>query len=26
LAWLIPGEFKLFKLDELDKAKEWAAG
>jgi hypothetical protein len=26
VAWLIPGEFKVFKLDELDKAKEWAAG
>ena len=26
LAWLIPGELKLFDLDELDRAKEWAAG
>ncbi len=26
LAWLIPGELAVFKLDELDKAKEWAAG
>src|SRR5277367_2399756 len=26
LAWLIPGELKTFKLDELDNAKEWAAG
>src|ERR1700754_3156402 len=26
LAWLVPGELKLFKLDELDKAKEGAAG
>ena len=26
VAWLIPGEFKVFQLDELDKAKEWAAG
>jgi hypothetical protein len=26
VAWLIPGEFKVFALDELDKAKEWAAG
>ena len=26
VAWLIPGEFKVFKLDELDKAKEWAVG
>jgi hypothetical protein len=26
LAWMIPGELAIFKLDELDKAKEWAAG
>jgi hypothetical protein len=26
LAWMIPGELKTFKLDELDKAKDWAAG
>jgi SpoIIAA-like len=26
LAWMIPGELKTFKLDELDAAKEWAAG
>jgi hypothetical protein len=26
LAWFIPGELAVFKLDELDKAKEWAAG
>lgn len=26
LAWLVPGEFKLFGLDELERAKEWAAG
>ena len=26
VAWMIPGEFAVFKLDELDKAKEWAAG
>ena len=26
VAWMIPGELKTFKLDELDKAKEWAAG
>ncbi|KAA0079390.1 STAS/SEC14 domain-containing protein [Mycolicibacterium sp. P9-64] len=26
LAWLIPGEFKLFGLGELDQAKQWAAG
>jgi hypothetical protein len=26
LAWMIPGELKVFKLDELERAKEWAAG
>ena len=26
LAGMIPGELKTFKLDELDTAKEWAAG
>ena len=26
LAWLIPGELGVFKLDELERAKEWAAG
>jgi hypothetical protein len=26
LAWLVPGELALFHLDELDRAKEWAAG
>ena len=26
LAWLIPGELAVFKLDELDRAKDWAAG
>jgi hypothetical protein len=25
-AWMIPGELKVFGLDELDAAKEWAAG
>lgn len=25
-AWMVPGELKLFRLDELDRAKEWAAG
>ena len=25
LAWMVPGELKLFGLDELDDAKEWAA-
>ena len=26
LAWMIPGEFAVFGLDELEQAKEWAAG
>jgi len=26
LAWMLPGELALFGLDELDRAKEWAAG
>lgn len=26
LAWLVPGEFAVFSLDELAQAKEWAAG
>jgi hypothetical protein len=26
LAWLVPGEIALFGLDELEQAKEWAAG
>ena len=25
-AWVVPGELALFHLDELDRAKEWAAG
>jgi hypothetical protein len=25
LAWLVPGELAIFSLDELDRAKEWAA-
>jgi hypothetical protein len=25
-AWMVPGELSLFGLDELDRAKEWAAG
>jgi hypothetical protein len=25
LAWMIPGEFAVFGLDELEQAKEWAA-
>ncbi|MGV0606659.1 STAS/SEC14 domain-containing protein [Mycolicibacterium sp. XJ1904] len=26
LAWMVPGEIKLFGLDELEQAKAWAAG
>ena len=26
LTWLIPGEMRIFGLDELDVAAEWAAG
>jgi hypothetical protein len=26
LAWMIPGEFAMFGLDELEHAKKWAAG
>jgi hypothetical protein len=26
VAWMVPGEIALFGLDELDCAKEWAAG
>jgi hypothetical protein len=25
-AWMVPGELKVFGLDELDAAKQWAAG
>ena len=25
LAWMVPGEVALFAIDELDRAKEWAA-
>jgi hypothetical protein len=24
--WMVPGELALFRLDELDRAKQWAAG
>ena len=24
-AWMVPGELKLFRLDELEQAKAWAA-
>lgn len=26
LAWMIPGELAVFGLDELERAKQWAAG
>lgn len=26
LAWMIPGELAIFGLDELERAKQWAAG
>ncbi len=26
LAWMVPGEIAVFGLDELERAKEWAAG
>ena len=26
LAWMVPGELALFRLDELERAKEWVAG
>jgi SpoIIAA-like len=26
LAWMVPGELAFFGLDELESAKEWAAG
>jgi hypothetical protein len=25
-AWMVPGELEIFRLDELDRATEWAAG
>jgi len=25
-AWMVPGELALFGLDDLERAKEWAAG
>jgi len=25
-AWMVPGELAIFGLDELDRAKQWAAG
>ncbi|WP_024443243.1 MULTISPECIES: STAS/SEC14 domain-containing protein [unclassified Mycobacterium] len=26
LEWMIPGELKVFGLDDVERAKEWAAG
>lgn len=26
LSWMVPGEVKLFGLDDLESAKKWAAG
>lgn len=26
VAWMVPGEFAVFGLDDLDRATEWAAG
>lgn len=26
LAWMVPGDLAIFGLDELERAKEWAAG
>lgn len=26
LAWMVPGELAVFGLDDLERAKEWAAG
>lgn len=26
LGWMVPGEFAIFGLDEIERAKEWAAG
>jgi hypothetical protein len=26
LGWMVPGELAMFGLDELERAKEWAAG
>lgn len=26
LAWMVPGELAMFGLDELERAKQWAAG
>ncbi len=26
LAWMVPGELAVFGLDDLEEAKQWAAG
>jgi hypothetical protein len=26
LAWMVPGELALFPLDDIERAKKWAAG
>lgn len=26
LSWMVPGEIALFRMDELEQAKSWAAG
>ena len=26
VAWMVPGELAIFGLDDLERAKEWAAG
>lgn len=26
LAWMVPGELAVFALDDLERAKDWAAG
>jgi hypothetical protein len=26
VGWLVPGELAVFGLDELEQAKQWAAG
>ena len=26
LSWMVPGELKIFGHDDLERAKEWAAG
>ena len=26
MAWIVPGELAVFRLDEIERAKQWAAG